>query len=99
MANQHWSAAGYAANARYVADLGASTGVSAVTEARSLTPESGKRPGGPRKLPGAVASVWFLLVPFVGVVVSALWLHEPVGWDVYMGGALIVVSVVLAARG
>jgi drug/metabolite transporter (DMT)-like permease len=52
-----------------------------------------------RKLPGAVASVWFLLVPFVGVVVSALWLGEAVGWDVYVGGALIVVSVVMAARG
>jgi drug/metabolite transporter (DMT)-like permease len=52
-----------------------------------------------RRLPGAVASVWFLLVPFVGVVVSALWLHEPVGWDVHVGGALIVASVVMAARG
>ncbi|WP_237214710.1 DMT family transporter [Falsiroseomonas oryziterrae] len=52
-----------------------------------------------RKLPGAVASVWFLLVPFIGVVVGALWLNEPIGWDVILGGALIVVSVVLAARG
>jgi O-acetylserine/cysteine efflux transporter len=52
-----------------------------------------------RKLPGAVASVWFLLVPFIGVVVSALWLAEPIGWDVLVGGALIVVSVVMAARG
>lgn len=35
-----------------VADLGASTGTSAVAEARSLAPQAGKRPGGPRKLPG-----------------------------------------------
>jgi drug/metabolite transporter (DMT)-like permease len=51
-----------------------------------------------RRLPGAVASVSFLLVPTFGVVVSALWLGEPVGWDVLIGGALIVGSVVLAAR-
>jgi len=50
------------------------------------------------RLPGAVASVWFLLVPVVGVVVSALWLGEPIGWDVYVGGGLIALSVLLAAR-
>jgi len=35
-----------------LADLGASPGTSAVAEARSLSPEAGKRPGGPRILPG-----------------------------------------------
>jgi drug/metabolite transporter (DMT)-like permease len=52
-----------------------------------------------RLLPGAVASVGFLLVPAFGVLTGALWLGEPVGWDVIIGGALIVASVVLAARG
>lgn len=51
-----------------------------------------------RRLPGAVASVGFLLVPAFGVAVSAAWLGEPIGWDVILGGALIVASVVIAAR-
>jgi O-acetylserine/cysteine efflux transporter len=51
-----------------------------------------------RRLPGAVASVAFLLVPAFGVLVSTLWLHEPIGWDMAVGGALIVLSVILAAR-
>jgi drug/metabolite transporter (DMT)-like permease len=52
-----------------------------------------------RKLPGAVASVGFLMVPAFGVTVSALWLGEPIGWDVIVGGLLIAASVVLAAFG
>ncbi|MGG5810304.1 DMT family transporter [Falsiroseomonas sp. CW058] len=52
-----------------------------------------------RKLPGAVASVGFLMVPAFGVLLSTLWLGEPLGWDVILGGLLIVGSVVLAARG
>lgn len=51
-----------------------------------------------RRLPGAVASVAFLLVPAFGVLVSALWLGEPIGWDMAIGGGLIVGSVVLASR-
>lgn len=51
-----------------------------------------------RRLPGAVASVAFLLVPAFGVLVSTLWLHEPMGWDMLLGGSLIIASVVLAAR-
>ena len=50
-----------------------------------------------RRLPGAVASVAFLLVPAFGVFVSTLWLGEPFGWDMMLGGGLIVASVVLAA--
>ncbi|MGX9962648.1 DMT family transporter [Roseomonas sp. F4] len=52
-----------------------------------------------RKLPGAVASVGFLMVPAFGVLVSTLWLGEPLGWDVLVGGGLIVASVIMAARG
>ena len=52
-----------------------------------------------RRLPGAVASVGFLLVPAFAVVLSALWLGEPIWWDVILGGALIVASVALAATG
>lgn len=51
-----------------------------------------------RRLPGAVASVAFLLVPAFGVLVSALWLGEPIGWDMALGGGLIIASVVLASR-
>jgi drug/metabolite transporter (DMT)-like permease len=50
-----------------------------------------------RRLPGAVASVAFLLVPAFGVFVSTLWLGEPFGWDMMLGGGLIVGSVILAA--
>jgi drug/metabolite transporter (DMT)-like permease len=52
-----------------------------------------------RRLPGAVASVGFLMVPAFGVLVATLWLDEPLGWDVVVGGLLIVASVILAARG
>lgn len=51
-----------------------------------------------RRLPGAVASVAFLLVPAFGVLVSLLWLGEAIGLDMILGGGLIIASVALAAR-
>lgn len=50
-----------------------------------------------RHLPGAVSSVVLLLVPAFGVLVSNLWLGEALGWDVILGGGLIMASVVVAA--
>ncbi len=52
-----------------------------------------------RRLSGVVASVGFLLVPALGVVLSHVWLGEALGWDIAIGGALIGLSVWLAARG
>ena len=51
-----------------------------------------------RKLPGSVVSIGFLLAPAVGVLLSALWLGEVMGWDMMAGGVLIVTSVWLATR-
>ncbi|WP_052214725.1 DMT family transporter [Belnapia sp. F-4-1] len=52
-----------------------------------------------RRLSGIRASVGFLVVPALGVVISNLWLGEALGWDVLAGGGLIAASVVLAAKG
>ncbi len=52
-----------------------------------------------RHLNAVLASLGFLLVPLVGVALATLWLHEPLGWDLLLGGALVVVSVIVAARG
>lgn len=52
-----------------------------------------------RRLPGMVVAVGFLLVPALGVVLANLWLGEALGLDVFLGGALIVVSVLLAVKG
>jgi len=52
-----------------------------------------------RRLPSTVASVGFMLGPVLGVATGALWLGEAVGWDVWLGGALIAVGVVAAVRG
>ena len=50
-----------------------------------------------RRLSGILASVGFLVVPALGVVISNLWLGEALGWDVLVGGGLIMGSVILAA--
>jgi len=51
-----------------------------------------------RHLNAVVASVGFLLVPVLGLALATIWLHEPLGWDLAVGGVLIVVSVAMAAR-
>lgn len=52
-----------------------------------------------RHLNAVVASVGFLLVPLLGIVLSTTWLGEALGWDMVVGGALVVLSVIVAARG
>lgn len=52
-----------------------------------------------RHLNAVVASVGFLMVPLVGVALATTWLGEPLGWDLILGGGLVVLSVIVAARG
>ena len=52
-----------------------------------------------RQLSGIIASLGFLLIPALGVLLSNFWLGEPLGWDILLGGALILGSVLVAARG
>lgn len=51
-----------------------------------------------RHLDAVLASVGFLLVPVLGVALGTLWLGESLGWDLLLGGALVVASVWLAAK-
>lgn len=53
---------------------------------------------GTRHLNAVLASLGVLLVPLFGVALATIWLGEPLGWDILLGGALIVASVVLATR-
>jgi O-acetylserine/cysteine efflux transporter len=52
-----------------------------------------------RHLNAVLASVGFLLVPTFGVALAVVWLGEPLGWDLIIGGSLVLLSVVLAAKG
>lgn len=52
-----------------------------------------------RHLNAVLASLALLLVPLFGVALATTWLGEVLGWDMILGGALIVVSVWVAARG
>ncbi len=52
-----------------------------------------------RHLNAVVASVGFLMVPLVGLTLATTWLGEPLGWDLILGGGLVVISVIVAARG
>ena len=44
-----------------------------------------------------VASVGFLMTPAAGLLISTLWLHEPLGPDLLAGSALILAGVACAA--
>jgi drug/metabolite transporter (DMT)-like permease len=52
-----------------------------------------------RRLSGVLASLGFLLIPAFGLALSNLWLGEPLGWDVFLGCALIMGGVAVAVRG
>ena len=51
-----------------------------------------------RHLNPVVASVGFLMVPLLGVALATFWLHEPLGWELILGGILVMVSVLVAAK-
>lgn len=48
-------------------------------------------------MPAMVASVGFLMTPAAGLLLSTLWLHEPLGPDLLAGSALILLGVGCAA--
>lgn len=51
-----------------------------------------------RRLPSAVASAGFLLVPVIGVTLATLWLGEAITWDLVAGGVLIALGMWWAAK-
>ena len=50
-----------------------------------------------RSLPAHVSAVGFLATPLIGVALSALWLGETIGWDIGIGGGLMLAGLVLTA--
>jgi O-acetylserine/cysteine efflux transporter len=50
-----------------------------------------------RALPAPVSAVGFLATPLIGVVISTLWLREPLGWEIVTGGTLMLAGLALAA--
>jgi O-acetylserine/cysteine efflux transporter len=48
-------------------------------------------------LPAMVSSVGFLMTPAAGLLLSAWWLHEALGFDVLLGSALIILGVACSA--
>jgi len=47
-------------------------------------------------LPVVVASVGFLMTPAVGLILSTLWLGEPLGADLLLGAAMIIGGVAIS---
>jgi drug/metabolite transporter (DMT)-like permease len=77
-----WGAAWQAA---FVALIAAPIGTWAIVEAG-------------RRLPAAVASAGFLLVPAIGVTLAAIWLGEPITWDLIGGGILVLLGMWWATK-
>jgi drug/metabolite transporter (DMT)-like permease len=50
-----------------------------------------------RALPTVVSSIGFLGVPVVGIVLSTLWLGEPVSWPLATGALLVLLGLGLVA--
>ncbi len=48
-------------------------------------------------MPAMVASVGFLMTPALGLLISTLWLREPLDADLLVGSALILAGVGCAA--
>jgi drug/metabolite transporter (DMT)-like permease len=52
-----------------------------------------------RALPTLVTSLGFLCVPLLGIVLSTVWLGEPLGLELIAGSALILLGLVLVSLG
>lgn len=50
------------------------------------------------RLPAMVVSIGFLATPAAGIGLATVWLGEPLGWDLLIGSALIMLGVVFAAQ-
>jgi drug/metabolite transporter (DMT)-like permease len=51
-----------------------------------------------QRLPASVAAIGTLAVPVIGVVASAIALHEPLGWGQIAALLFTLAGVVLATR-
>lgn len=49
-------------------------------------------------LPAMVSATGFLAIPVLGLALGTLWLGEPFGWDLLLGGALVLAGAAVAAR-
>lgn len=51
---------------------------------------------GVERLPASVAAVFFFAQPLVGGLLSALFLHETLGWSFWLGGLVLAVGILLS---
>jgi drug/metabolite transporter (DMT)-like permease len=50
-----------------------------------------------RALPSLVSSIGFLGVPVIGIIVSTVWLGEPLTLPLFLGAALVLIGLVVVA--